>query len=49
MKKHNKNMKLQKENQLRAKKLHREMQNYWRKKDKDLMEIKKKREKLEAE
>ena len=33
----------------RAKRLHRETQLYWRKREKELIEVKKKKEKLEAE
>lgn len=34
---------------LRAKKLSKEAQSYWRKRDKELIEIKKRKEKLEQE
>ncbi|CAD8141070.1 unnamed protein product [Paramecium pentaurelia] len=41
--------KYQKEFMLRAKKLSKEAQSYWRKRDKELIEIKKRKEKLEQE
>lgn len=41
--------KQQKDFMLRAKKLSKEAQQYWRKRDKELIEIKKRKEKLEQE
>ena len=48
-KKHNKTYRAIKKTQVRAKKLQREMLNYWRKKDKEIQERKKKLEKAEKE
>ena len=48
-KRHNKTYRAIKETQVRAKKLQREMLNYWRKKDKEIQERKKKLEKAEKE
>jgi len=53
--KYYKSQKVQKEHVFRAKRLHREMQTYWRKKERELNEIRnllmkgKKKEKLEVE
>ena len=48
-KRYQKSVKIQKDFNLRAKRMYRDMANYWRKQEKDLQEIKKKLEKLEAE
>lgn len=45
-KKYIKSIKIQNESVLRAKKLHRECLIYWRKREKELTEVKKKKEKL---